>query len=124
MDHKKDLEILIKLAEGIDPFTGEVFEKDSPYQNADMVRALHRAIEALSKAARRSERQKNLPIRAGKPWDKAESDMLVKKFGEGVNIAELASQHQRTTGAIESQLIKLGKLPPRNYIKKAESLED
>lgn len=110
MDDNKALEIIQRLADGVDPATGEVFPADCPYQNPDVVRALHRALEALTRAAWRSERQKSLPERAGKPWDKAESDLLAKRFDERIEITELAKQHQRTRGAIVSQLAKLGKI--------------
>jgi hypothetical protein len=32
-----------------------------------------------------------------------------------MSIRELAKRHQRTDGAIQSRLIKLGKLPPLRY---------
>jgi hypothetical protein len=113
MDAKKAIEIVGKLADGIDPLTGEIFPPDSPYQNVEVVRALHTAVEALTKTARQTERKKSLPGRAGQPWDKAESDLLAKRFDEGIGIPELAKEHQRTRGAIESQLAKLGKIPGR-----------
>lgn len=53
MNLEKALEIIKVLADGIDPFTGEVFPPDSPYQNADMVRALHIAIDAMESEAKR-----------------------------------------------------------------------
>jgi len=110
MDAEKAIEIVRKLADGIDPFTGEVFPADSPYQNVEVVRALHTAVEALTRTARHAERQKHLPARAGQPWDKEESDLLAKRFDEGIAISELAKEHNRTRGAIESQLAKLGKI--------------
>lgn len=113
MDDKEALGIIRRLADGVDPFTGEVFEADSLYQNVEVVRALNRAIEALSWAAERAERKKNLPARAGKPWDKGESDLLIERFDEGMGIAQLAKEHQRTRGAIEAQLGKLGKIDAR-----------
>ena len=106
MDEKQALEIVKMLADGIDPTTGEVFPADSPYQNADIVRALHKAAEALEI----SKRKMSLPARAGKPWDKSESSSLIEQFDKRIEIVELAKIHQRTRGAIRSQLKKLGKI--------------
>ena len=108
MDDTKALEIMRKLADGVNPFTGEVFSQDSPYQNADMVRALHKAIDIMDGALKRLHRAKKLPERAGKPWDKTESDLLIQRFDEGLPITKLAREHKRTCGAIQSQLSKLG----------------
>jgi len=110
VDDAQALEIIRRLADGVDPFTGEIFPADSPYQNADIVRALHTAIEALEKSAKNAERKRLLPARAGKSWDRAECDLLVKRFDDGADIAQLAKDHQRTRGAIQSQLVKLGKI--------------
>jgi len=40
MDKNKVIEILSALAEGIDPYTEEMFPDNSPYNNTDTVRAL------------------------------------------------------------------------------------
>jgi hypothetical protein len=110
MDNTKVLEIIKMLADGIDPNTGEIFPPDSPYQNVNIVRALHNAEEALKRVAKIDGRKKNLPERAGKPWVAEESKTLSERFEEGATITELVKEHQRTKGAIESQLKKLGKI--------------
>ncbi len=118
MNEANALQIIKNLAEGVDPFTGEIFPDDSPYQKAYVVRALQKAIEALSKEVKHENKKNRIPpARAGKPWDETESETLVREFDKGTNIGELAKQHQRTRGAIESQLVKLGKIP-RPIIKK------
>lgn len=43
MEVVKALEIIRALADGIDPYTGEVYSANSPYQNAETVRALFTA---------------------------------------------------------------------------------
>jgi hypothetical protein len=70
------------------------------------------ATEALEAAQRRERRRKGLPERAGKPWDDIEDSQIIKGLEEGTGINELARVHQRTKGAIESGLTKLGKLTP------------
>lgn len=110
MEEDKASEIIRALADGSDPCTGEVFGAESPYQNAQTVRALFTAIDALEAAARRKKRKRNLPERTGKPWDNDESKLLIEKFDDGTSIDEIAREHKRTPGAIRSQLMKLGKL--------------
>lgn len=110
MDDKKAIEIIKILADGIDPSTGEVFPADSPYQNVDIVRALHTAEEALKRVSKIDSRIRNLPERAGKPWETEESNLLAERFGKGMSIAEIAKAHNRTKGAIASRLVRLGKI--------------
>ncbi len=110
MDEKKAIEIIKTLAEGVDPNTGEVFPADSPYQNVDIIRALHIAQEALQRVSKIKSRTKELPERAGKTWETEESKLLAERFDSGIPIAEIAKKHQRTKGAITSQLAKLGKI--------------
>ncbi len=112
MEHDAALKIIQTLSDGIDPVTGEVFPADSPYQNTQIVRALFVAVDALKKVIDKNNKKKTLPERAGKAWDKAESDLLVQRFDEGATIGELATEHKRTRGAIQSQLVKLGKIDP------------
>lgn len=45
MDPTRAIEIVRQLADGIDPTTGERFPPDSPYQQADTVRALYLALD-------------------------------------------------------------------------------
>ncbi len=47
MDKLESLKILKQLAEGIDPYTGEILPDRSPYQQPQTVRALFQAIIAL-----------------------------------------------------------------------------
>ncbi|MDQ7826172.1 MAG: hypothetical protein RDV48_25440 [Candidatus Eremiobacteraeota bacterium] len=51
-----------------------------------------------------------MPERAGKPWDEEETEMLLRRYDEGLSFVELAREHKRTRGAIESQLARLGKI--------------
>lgn len=47
MDEANALEIVQRLADGVDPDTGEVFDADSPYQQPDTIQTLQTAIAAL-----------------------------------------------------------------------------
>jgi len=115
MDAAKSLHILCSLGEGVDPQTGEVFPADSPYQHPDTVRALFAAIQALEKQEQHQKREQYLPANAGKPWDKGEDDQLCADFDQGMTIKQLSQRHGRTQGAIQSRLMKLGKLMPEGF---------
>ena len=49
------------------------------------------------------------PLRnAGKPWNDIEDSKLSDEFASKMSISDIASEHGRTRGAIESRLEKLG----------------
>jgi hypothetical protein len=110
MEINKALEIIKVLSEGVDPYTGEVFPPDSPYQHPDIVRALFKAVSALEYLREKNKRQKTLPEHAGKPWSAEEDNLLINRFDKGISIKELSKVHKRTEGAIKSRLVKLGKI--------------
>ncbi len=47
MDEQKALDIIMKLADGVDPRTGATLPAESPYQDPDTLRALFMAVLAL-----------------------------------------------------------------------------
>ncbi|RNM03213.1 hypothetical protein [Ralstonia pseudosolanacearum] len=109
MNHQKALPILQALARGIDPETGEVLVDQSPFNNVLVIRALQCAIDSLgqkSAKGRSTERPKN----AGRAWLEEEDRQLVRAFDAGMDPKELATQHGRTRGAINSRLVRLGRL--------------
>jgi hypothetical protein len=109
MDQDKALRILQALAEGIDPQTGEAFGADSPYQQADVARALYKAVNTLQKSWGP---KRAAPGNAGKAWTAEEDERLLSAFDEGQDIAALAATHGRSRLAIEARLAKFGKVPP------------
>ena len=110
MDIDKAIKIISTLADGIDPYTGEIFTDDSPYQNPDTLRALFLAVKGMKKMESKDARSKVLPDNAGKPWSREEDQALIDQFRIEVSINELAEKHRRTKGAIRSRLVKLGQL--------------
>jgi hypothetical protein len=106
VDAGRAREILSLLADGIDPYTGEQYPIDSPYQHPDTVRALFAAIAALPKSSRPKTPSRS--GRAGEPWSDQEDQRLREAFGGGMSVADLASSHERTRGAIVARLVRLG----------------
>jgi len=109
MEITEAVRIIQALADGVDPHSGEVFPQDSPYQHPQIVRALFYAADALRRVEAAPRREQSLPEKAGQAWDEREDKQLCEGFDKGLTIRELAEQHQRTAGAIQARLEKLGK---------------
>ncbi len=114
MDVQKSFQIVKALADGINPFTGEVLDAQHVCQQPDAVRALHHAAAELERIARREQRLERarltLPENTGKAWSVEEDRMLLTRFRNGVEVADMAALHSRTAGAIRARLEKLGQL--------------
>lgn len=105
MDTSESIQIIRKLADGINPYTGKKLKDVSPYQHPDTVRALYAAIRAFEDIQKlQSSRSGN----AGNPWSKSEEQQLIDAHEAGKSIGQLAKIHQRSKGAIQSRLDKLG----------------
>lgn len=109
-----DAGLLSWLADGVDPFSGEVFPKDHVLQQPQIIRALFHAIHALKSET--SKPKQTLPAAAGKSWNSDEDQQLVREFDSGIPIAQIATTHQRTRGAISSRLVRLGKISRRDEV--------
>lgn len=105
MDIARAKELLSALADGIDPFTGELFGQDHVCNQPEMIRAFHEILNVIP-----AEKKKKLPINAGKPWTDIEEDTLLDEFDSGMTTSAIAKAHGRSRGAIESRLTALGKL--------------
>ncbi len=103
-------QIIEVLAGGIDPATGEVLPDDSPLSSPHVIRALFLAAKALEVMATKPARAAAAPGNAGKAWTEDEDQRLLAAFDAGTPVAELVRAHERTTGAINSRLIRLGRL--------------
>jgi hypothetical protein len=118
MQISKALEIVRALADGIDPNTGETFPEGTPYQHPQVIRALMTAVQALDQQLT-DQSHIHSPVRAGKPWDRAEDEQLARDFEAGATVVQLAKRHERTLGSIRSRIEKLvtsahsGQLPAK-----------
>lgn len=115
MDDSKTLAILSALAHGVNPSTGEVFAPDSPYQQADVVRALFAAIDCVKLAEPASSKLKlraraDVPANVGKPWCDEDDQRLLAEFDGGRAPADIARDLGRTLAGIEARLEKHGRL--------------
>jgi hypothetical protein len=120
MDESKTVAILSALANGVNPSTGEVFGHDSPYQQAEIVRALFAALERFKPASTAKPDPKPVSGRAaastsnvGKPWTEEDDRRLLAEFDRGRKPAELARDLGRTLAGIEARLERHGRISPR-----------
>jgi hypothetical protein len=105
MDLDRAKEIVQALADGVDPYTGERFPADGPYQRADTVRALYKILEAADSGKKPKDPTKP---RAGGRWTQEEEQKLRDEFQQNVPFEQIAKDHGRTRGAITARLVKLG----------------
>jgi hypothetical protein len=109
MELQSAREIIDTLAQGVHPVTGEVMPEDSPYNAPPVIRALFAVSQAL--AARKPRRDP--PPNAGKPWSEQEDRQLGDAFSADADLGRLARDMGRTRFAVESRLVKLGRLAGR-----------
>jgi hypothetical protein len=115
MDPTRAIEIVKQLADGVDPATGERFPPNSPYQQADTVRALYLALDGLDRLKRVKDRQADGPPKAGRPWTKDEEQRMLQQFDAKVDVAAIAQALNRTSGAIWARLEKVGRIQRKDY---------
>ena len=105
MDIYEAKEIVEKLADGIDPITGEVLSADSICNDPEVIRALFKVLKSIQIPLKVSEKsieekkEKGKLKNRGLPW----SDEHRKEIGV-LFIKEISAHFERTTGAIRSEL--------------------
>ena len=100
MDVHRAKELLTILADGVDPLTGEVLPDNHVCNKGEIVRALHCAVEELSRR-----RKKPLPENNGKPWTEELDDELCRLFDGGMKKKDLCI----AAGISHASMAKLGK---------------
>lgn len=111
MDIARAKELLSALADGIDPFTGEVLPQNHICNQPEIIRAFHKVLNAIPLKKRK------LPRNAGKSQTEIEEEKLLDEFDAGMTLFEIAKEHGRTRGAIESRLADLGRLKNDSFSK-------
>ena len=116
MDITRAKELLEGLADGVNPITGEVLSQDDSCNQVEIVRALNtilRHLEDVLMVTGNSE-----PENAGKPWTKAEDEILCRMFDRGCSKKEICTYFKRSSGGIAARLVKLGKIADRGQFKR------
>ena len=110
MEKGRAIEVMTSLADGIDPYTKESMGDASPYQNADTVRALHVALEALKGGVRTKPVREDGKTKVGKAWTEEDEKKMEEMFDAKVDVAEIAEKLERTKGGIWARLEKIGRV--------------
>ena len=100
------LNTIQQLANGVNPITGEIFDEHHILQNATIARALMFSVKAIENEIKRQKRKTELPQNAGQPWTDDLDKELIEKYKNGLTIKELSEIFQRTSGSIQSRLVK------------------
>ena len=121
MIDESTLGIVRALARGIDPMTGETLPAHHLCQQPATIRALGAVLAELEagSAGLHSRRNATQGAKAGTPWDPADDEALVQAFDRGEAVAKLAQDFQRSRGAINARLVRLGKIetPPGLWLR-------
>ena len=118
MELARSVEIVHALSQGVDPFTGEALPPQSPYEQPEVIRALHTLLGHVATPARRrkltpeqkqaANLDKGLPRNAGLPWTDDARDTLAELFREDAGIGALATRFERSNGSIIAELKRQG----------------
>ena len=109
METQEAIKFIRALADGLHPETGQALPEDSVCRSAQAVKALNRAVAALTA---QQEREQNRPTNAGRYWSQAEDAQVCEEVRKNVDFKEIAKMHNRTVPAIVARLVKLGKIAP------------
>lgn len=109
MELEEAIKIIRALADGVNPETGEVLPDNSVCRAPQPVKALNRALGALTTQL---ERERNRPQNARKTWTRAEDEQVCEELRLGNDFNQIAKIHSRSVPAIVARLIKLGKVTP------------
>jgi hypothetical protein len=116
MDESRTVAILSALAHGVNPSTGEVFGAESPYQQAEVVRALFAALDCFKQTDRpappkaQGKNASDKLSNVGKPWTDEDDRKLLTEFDRGRKPFEIARELGRTLAGIEIRLERHGRL--------------
>nr|WP_317358802.1 hypothetical protein [uncultured Tyzzerella sp.] len=113
MDIVRAKELILILAGGINPITGEILSEYDSCNQVEIVRALYTLLGEC-------ENNKKINIKkyenAGKLWSKEDENLLCHMYDCGKSKKEICRHFKRSSLAIEERLIKLGKIKNRYEI--------
>lgn len=110
MDLKRAKEIVITLASGVDPTTGEILPEDHVCNQPEIIRAFYSVVMSMDaeEKAEKFKKEKNKAENAGKPWTVQDDEILTDMYNRGFKVSEIRRRFGRSRGSIEARLVKLG----------------
>jgi hypothetical protein len=106
LDHV--VSILEALANGIDPVTDREIP-DATFRSPEVIRALFTASTVLQRTGS-VEPGRARPAAAGARWTDEEDAAVCREYEAGESFTAIAQKHTRTTGAVMSRLVRLGRI--------------
>lgn len=114
MEREQVIAVVEALANGTDPSTGARIPHDT-FHSAETIRALFAASALLKAGATTAGRVRASGTKltsAGAAWSAEEDERLCREFETKMTVGQIALQHGRSSGAITSRLVKLGRIDP------------
>lgn len=108
VSRKEAHRIVSLLAHGLDPDRPNLALSADVLHRPYVIRALFLAAELLKRDGNTGETKDD---RVGKPWSREEDDELKDEISRQVGLKEIASHHQRSSGAIISRVVRLNLFP-------------
>jgi hypothetical protein len=112
------ISILEALANGVDPATDTEIPNDT-FRSPEVIRALFTATAMLQRPDTSGRSSSDpaaaprvRPAAAGSRWTDEEDAEVCLEYDAGVTFSDIARKHTRSTGAIMSRLVKLGRIEP------------
>lgn len=109
MTNDEAREILQALLDGVNPETGEILPEDHCCNAPAVLRALHKAVMALT--PEEPYVNKSGRLNAGRPWTEADMAALSALYRSGTPMEDICSQLHRRTRGVVKQLVYLGLVP-------------
>ena len=114
-------ELLSILADGIDPYSGEILPENHICNRPEIIRALHAVLNAVPQAGEMNKPEPR-PDKAlhpqmenaGKPWTPEDEQALIRMFDRGCSRKDIRACLRRSDGAIAARLVHLGKIRERD----------
>ena len=116
MNYERAIEILEMLLNGIDPVTGEILPEKGTHAEPEVIRALYKGIQALSREAKQEKTEDissepgttQRKVNANRPWTKEDDQQLMEFFRNQAPIEEICAVLQRRPIGINNRLVFLG----------------
>ena len=88
------------MADGIDPFTGELLPQNHVCNQPEMIRAFHELLNVIPWP-----QKKNLPRNAGKPWTDIEEEKLLEERKRNAKLIKVKAERVINKAPVRMQRI-------------------